>query len=57
MNIISVKAQQPLNVMTFNIRYDNTVDSLNSWPYRKDIAASQVTFFNVDVLGVQEAPV
>ena len=55
MNIISVKAQQPLNVMTFNIRYNNAGDSLNSWTYRKDIAASQVTFFNVDILGVQEA--
>lgn len=41
--------------MTFNIRYNNPEDSLNSWPYRKNIAASQVTFFDVDILGVQEA--
>ena len=54
MNIYATKAQ-PLNVMTFNIRYNNTGDSLNAWPYRKDIAASQVKFFNVDILGVQEA--
>ena len=55
MNIIAAKAQQPLNIMTFNIRYNNNADSLNSWPYRKDIAASQVKFFDVDILGVQEA--
>jgi endonuclease/exonuclease/phosphatase family metal-dependent hydrolase len=55
MNMLPVNAQQPLNVMSFNIRYNNTSDSLNSWPYRKDIAASQVKFFDVDVLGVQEA--
>ncbi len=55
LSMISAKAQQPLNIMSFNIRYNNTGDSLNSWPYRKDIAASQVTFFDVHVLGVQEA--
>lgn len=49
------EAQQPLNVMSFNLRYNNSGDSLNAWPYRKDLAASQVTFFNVHVLGVQEA--
>jgi len=55
MNMLSVNAQQPLNVMSFNIRYNNPGDSLNSWQYRKDIAASQVKFFDADILGVQEA--
>ncbi len=54
-NSIVVKAQQPLNVMTFNIRLNVASDSLNAWPYRKDIAASQVNFFDVHILGVQEA--
>ena len=49
------KAQKPLHVMTFNIRLNTADDSLNAWPYRKDIAASQVKFFDVAVLGVQEA--
>lgn len=53
--MLPVNAQQPLHVMTFNIRYNNAGDSLNAWPYRKDKAASQVKFFNVDILGVQEA--
>ena len=48
-------AQDELNVMTFNIRYDNPQDSLNAWPYRKDKAASQINFHNVHLLGVQEA--
>jgi len=51
---ISVQSQE-LNVMTFNIRYDNKNDSLNAWPYRKDNAASQIKFHNVHILGVQEA--
>src|SRR4026207_453076 len=51
---MSVQSQE-LNVMTFNIRYNNKNDSLNAWPYRKDNAASQVKFHNVHILGVQEA--
>jgi endonuclease/exonuclease/phosphatase family metal-dependent hydrolase len=55
MSELTVHAQKPLHVMTFNLRYNNPGDSLNSWPYRKDMAASQVKFFDVDILGVQEA--
>ena len=51
---MSVQSQE-LNVMTFNIRYNNKNDSLNAWPYRKDNAASQIKFHNVHILGVQEA--
>lgn len=48
-------AQEPLNVMTFNIRLDTPRDSANAWPHRKDFAASQVRFHEVHLLGVQEA--
>lgn len=48
-------AQDELNVMTFNIRYDNPADSLNSWQYRKDNLASQIKFHKTHLLGVQEA--
>jgi endonuclease/exonuclease/phosphatase family metal-dependent hydrolase len=51
----AVLAQDELNVMTFNIRYDNPADSLNAWPYRKDKAVSQILFHKVQLLGVQEA--
>ena len=46
---------QSLNVMTFNIRLNTSSDSLDAWPYRKDLAASQILFYNVHLLGVQEA--
>ena len=46
---------QQVNVMTFNIRYNNASDSLNAWPFRKDKVASQVLFHDVNLLGVQEA--
>lgn len=46
---------QDLKVMTFNIRLNIAVDSLNAWPYRKDMVASQVKYHQVQLLGVQEA--
>lgn len=52
--VLSVNAQQ-LNVMTFNIRYNNTADGENSWPNRKDKAISQILYHDVQLLGVQEA--
>jgi endonuclease/exonuclease/phosphatase family metal-dependent hydrolase len=52
--VVSLSAQS-LNVMTFNIRLNIAVDSLNAWPYRKGKVASQILFHDVHVLGVQEA--
>lgn len=46
---------QDLNVMSFNIRYNTTADSLNAWPYRKDKVASQILFHQAHIIGVQEA--
>src|SRR5690606_30140334 len=48
-------AQAPLQVMTFNIRYNNPGDSLDAWPHRKDKVAGTVLFHGTDLLGVQEA--
>lgn len=53
--IVLTASGQSLNVMTFNLRLNIASDSLNAWPYRKDIAASQILFYNVHLLGVQEA--
>lgn len=51
----AVQAQQPLHVMTFNIRLNTPSDSHNAWPYRKDKVASQILFHGTHLLGVQEA--
>ena len=50
----SVSAQA-INVMTFNIRYNNPSDGDNAWPYRRNNVANQVLFHDVNILGVQEA--
>ena len=50
--------QQPketnLNVMTFNIRYDNPQDGLNNWNNRKNEVAQTIRFADADVVGTQE---
>ncbi len=43
-----------LNVMSYNIRYDNPDDSLNNWQYRKDVAAKIIQTKDIDIVGTQE---
>lgn len=50
----SVQADEPVRVMTFNIRYDNPADSLDNWAYRKDRAAKAIRFYDADIVGTQE---
>ena len=50
-----LQAQENLNVMTFNIRYNNPGDSMNAWPFRKNHAASQILFHQAHTVGIQEA--
>lgn len=47
-------AATSLNVMSFNIRYNNPSDGVNAWPHRKDRVASTVRFHEVDAVGMQE---
>ena len=48
-------AQKNLDVMSFNIRLNIASDSLNKWEYRRENLASTVLFYDIDVLGIQEA--
>jgi endonuclease/exonuclease/phosphatase family metal-dependent hydrolase len=52
---ISALAQEPLHVMTFNVRYNTPADSLNAWPYRVSKVVSQIKFHDTHLLGIQEA--
>lgn len=47
-------AAQSLNVMTWNIRYNNPNDGVNAWPHRKDWVAEIIVGNKVDVAGFQE---
>jgi endonuclease/exonuclease/phosphatase family metal-dependent hydrolase len=43
-----------IKVMTLNIRYDNSHDSLNAWPQRASIVCNFVKNEKPDLLGMQE---
>ncbi|THV58203.1 endonuclease/exonuclease/phosphatase family protein [Flagellimonas alvinocaridis] len=45
---------QTIDVMTYNIRYDNPNDNPNHWDNRKDFLISQLNFYAPDVFGIQE---
>lgn len=48
------QAPVPINVMSFNIRYDNAGDGSNQWKYRRNYAADLVKFYSPDIWGAQE---
>lgn len=43
-----------INVMTFNIRYDNPADSINSWPNRASFVSRFLNDEKPDLIGMQE---
>jgi endonuclease/exonuclease/phosphatase family metal-dependent hydrolase len=53
-----LKAQQTaygsLNVMSYNIRFNNPGDSINAWSNRKEWVKALVKFYDTDILGIQE---
>jgi endonuclease/exonuclease/phosphatase family metal-dependent hydrolase len=44
-----------LNLLTYNIRYDNPRDGADQWKHRIDLATSVVAANDADVVGLQEA--
>jgi endonuclease/exonuclease/phosphatase family metal-dependent hydrolase len=44
-----------LNIMSFNIRYDNPGDRDNAWGNRKEMVAESIRFHEIDIAGLQEA--
>jgi len=54
-SVLMMEAQNSLNVMSFNIRLNHAGDSINAWPNRKDMVASQILFHEAHLIGVQEA--
>jgi len=49
------KKETPFNIITYNIRYNNTGDGINAWPLRKDKVAGLLAFHKADIFNVQEA--
>ncbi|GGI24258.1 endonuclease/exonuclease/phosphatase family protein [Pedobacter mendelii] len=49
------KKETPINIITYNIRYNNPSDGINAWPNRKDNVKALAKFYDADILCVQEA--
>src|SRR5688572_4000861 len=52
--VVVAKAQS-IKVMTYNIRLDTPVDSVNQWPKRTQKVFDLIRKYDPDILGVQEA--
>lgn len=54
-SIVGASATEyPLNVVTFNIRYDNPEDGANNWKHRRDRVAEFIRSSESDIAGMQE---
>ena len=45
----------PINVATYNLRYNTPKDGINAWPERKEMVESLIRYHDFDLFGVQEA--
>ncbi len=46
---------QQMNVVSYNIRFNNPNDGINAWPNRTDMVISLLQFHEADIFGLQEA--
>ena len=48
------KNKEVINVMSFNIRYDNPKDGKQNWHHRKANVVRMINFYDLDIIGMQE---
>ena len=44
----------PINVATYNLRYNNPGDGPNAWPARKEMVKALIRYHGFDIVGTQE---
>jgi endonuclease/exonuclease/phosphatase family metal-dependent hydrolase len=54
-SVINAQKNQPINIISYNIRLNVASDGINAWPNRKDNVKALVRFYDADILCVQEA--
>lgn len=54
LNLNQSFSQGKINLMTFNIRYDNPKDNTDNWKFRKENLASMLPFYDIEICGMQE---
>ena len=48
------RSATPINVATYNLRYNNPADGVNAWPARKEMVKGLIRYHEFDILGTQE---
>ncbi|MFT6933729.1 MAG: endonuclease/exonuclease/phosphatase family metal-dependent hydrolase [Maribacter sp.] len=43
-----------MDIMSFNIRYDNPEDGKQNWHHRKENVVRMINFYDLDIIGMQE---
>ena len=46
---------EPMRMMSYNVRYKNTIDGINGWEYRRDNVAALIKYHKTDIVGLQES--
>ena len=44
----------PINVATYNLRYNHAEDGVNAWPARKEMVKALIRYHEFDIFGTQE---
>ena len=52
---LQAQKNQPINIITYNVRYSTEKDGVNAWSKRKDNVKALVKFHEADILCAQEA--
>lgn len=47
-------SSQNINLMSYNIKYDNTGDTINNWNDRKSSMVALIQHYDTDIVGIQE---
>jgi len=50
----SSQPSAPINVATYNLRYNNPKDGANAWPARKEMVKALIRYHEFDLFGTQE---
>src|SRR5690606_42119786 len=52
--IPAILSSQHINLISYNIRYDNKGDTINNWNDRKATMAALIQHYDADIVGTQE---
>lgn len=51
---LQAQKNAPINVATYNLRYNNSGDGVNAWPNRKENVIGLIRYHEFDIFGTQE---